>query len=405
MKRNQIALVLLLVAMAAAAEDRVLLELQSSRGAQTIGYYAPQQTDLLASAPATLKRLPASLVSPTYALIPIGPPGGGRVYHVLLDEPAGRPAVIYVDANGNGDLTDDARAEWRGSTSGGFTTWSGGAMLRLGAEGTEMEVRLALYRFDPADPSRSAYARKLFYYRDWLRRGRLELGDRGYDVILSDEPAAGDFRRSPLLLIDLNGDGLFHSSRESTSALEPFNVGGTSWEIRDLGWSGSSLRIVRSTRSAPEMTAPPDHRVGRPITPFTATDMEGHAVSFPQDFRGKVVLLDFWATWCGPCMSEMPNLVSVLGAPQPKGFEILGVSLDSSGQDAAVRSVLRQQKMSWPQIYEGGDWRTRLAVLYAVDSIPAGFLVDGDTGLILAVGGSLRGAALEQSVRKALSTK
>ena len=370
MKSTRLLAVFLFAGVAAFAQELVRLELVPARGSYAVGTYLPQQVDLLSGRPATLLRLPAALVSPSYAVIPIGPSSQGRVYHVVLDEPAGKPSVIYVDSNGNGDLTDDRAAEWKGSVAGGYTTYNGGAMLRLAAEGSEMEVHLALYRFDPADSSRTAYARKLFYYRDWVRRGQLELGGSRYQVILSDEPASGDFRGASVLLIDLNGDGVFHGSRESTQAREPFNIRGTTWEIRDMSWSGDSFRLVRSSRSVAEMIPPPDHRVGRPITSFVASDMQGRTVRFPEDYRGKVVLLDFWATWCGPCMEEMPNLVSVLRAESAKGFEILGVSLDSSGQAGAVRTVLSKQLMIWPQIYEGGAWETRLAKLYAINSIP-----------------------------------
>ncbi len=392
--------VFLSMATGAYAQELIRLELVPTRGSSAVGYYRPQQADLAADRPATLKRLPPSLSNPSYAVLPIGPPGGGQVYHVVLDEPSGKPALLYVDSNGNGDLTDDPAAEWKGSAS-----YSGGAMLRLAAEGSEMEVHLALYRFDPSAPSRKAYARKLFYYRDWVRRGTMDVGGTLYAAILSDESASGDFRSAATLLIDLNGDGEFHSSRESLQAREPFNIGGTTWEIRDMSWSGESFRLARSSRSAAEMVPPPDHRVGRRITPFVATDMRGRSVRFPEDYRGKVVLLDFWATWCGPCMTEVPNVVEVYKAQNPRGLEILGVSLDDSGQDAAVRAVLDKQGMSWPQIYEGGGWQARLAKLYAIDGIPAGFLVDGNTGLILAVSGSLRGGGLARAVQTALARK
>ncbi|MBL9133936.1 MAG: redoxin domain-containing protein [Verrucomicrobiaceae bacterium] len=139
------------------------------------------------------------------------------------------------------------------------------------------------------------------------------------------------------------------------------------------------------------------------IKPFEATSTTGAKVSFPGDYKGKVVLLDFWATWCGPCIAELPNLTKVYTDLHPKGLEVLGVSLDSAEKKDSLAAFTKDKGMTWTQICDGKGWEADLAKLYAVRGIPACFLVDGTTGKLLAKGTELRGASLRPTIEKALN--
>ena len=138
-----------------------------------------------------------------------------------------------------------------------------------------------------------------------------------------------------------------------------------------------------------------------PAFPDGTKDVAGKPLAIA-NYKGKILLVDFWATWCGPCVAEMPNVIAAYNKYHDKGFEIIGVSLDDDAANgkAALLDFTQKNKMPWVQFYDGKHWQTELAVKYGIESIPASYLLDGN-GNIIAV--SPRGPELAPAIEKALA--
>lgn len=136
--------------------------------------------------------------------------------------------------------------------------------------------------------------------------------------------------------------------------------------------------------------------VGQPFPAFSEKDLNGQPLALA-DFKGKVVLIDFWATWCGPCVAELPNVIAAYEKFHGKGFEVVGISLDKSRD--ALTDFIKENKMPWAQYFDGLGWGNKLGQQYGIQSIPATFLLDGE-GKIIAK--NLRGPALESKLAELL---
>ncbi len=126
------------------------------------------------------------------------------------------------------------------------------------------------------------------------------------------------------------------------------------------------------------------------------TDVEGEAFDL-ENYLGKVVLVDFWATWCGPCLAELPHVISTHKKYHAQGFEVVGVSLDEDIE--AMKDFCRERGMTWVQACDGTGWEGELARSFGISSIPATFLIDKD-GRVAAT--SLHGEALAEKVAELL---
>ena len=134
--------------------------------------------------------------------------------------------------------------------------------------------------------------------------------------------------------------------------------------------------------------------VGKPVTHFTQSDTSGKSIS-TKNFSGKYFLIDFWASWCGPCRKENPALVKAYRKFHPKGFEIISTSLDD--ERAKWIAAITKDSLTWNHVSDLKGWENAAAQLYAVRSIPDNFLVD-KSGTIIAK--SLRGEELDAKLEE-----
>jgi thiol-disulfide isomerase/thioredoxin len=143
--------------------------------------------------------------------------------------------------------------------------------------------------------------------------------------------------------------------------------------------------------------------VGADPLPIKTVDLSGKPLTL-DNYKGKVVMLDFWATWCPPCRGEIPNVVAAYHKYHAQGFDIVGVSLDQPNDRGPLEKFLVQNHMTWPQVYDGGYWQSALAKQYGVQAIPFSLLI-GKDGKIVAVGDSMRGPGLAPAIHAALARK
>lgn len=163
-------------------------------------------------------------------------------------------------------------------------------------------------------------------------------------------------------------------------------------EANASGLQGDLVQTFVRNYKAQQATA-----VGQMAPEINLPDTSGNPVGL-SSLRGKVVLIDFWASWCGPCRQENPNVLNLYNMYKDKGFEIFGVSLDKEA--SKWKEAIHQDGIHWVHVSDLQEWRSAGARLYAVTSIPTTFLIDRD-GKIIAR--DLRGKALADKLKEVLN--
>lgn len=318
----------------------------------------------------------------------------GDAFYGALDL-AARQHAVMIDIHDEGvELYVDALADGMTTAFSWDRLLSDNTLLasvpvRIGHEDGRVVPYRVFVMWNPYRPTVLAYC------RDAYQEGMVELGDRDVLLAVIDQDTDGryDLLEGGLLLIDSDGDGELlaaSDSHERFSLSEPFNLDGVTYQVEAMDPAGGWIRIVE----AEEPVAPkPALLPGFPAPDFAGTTLDGQELAL-SDLRGRVVVLDFWAAWCGPCVAELPTMKR-LAEMEDQGVTVLGINLDRALAD--LSDAVDEYELGYPQIFDGADGP--IGLLYRIEGIPMTYLVDPDGAI---VGRSLRGEALIEAVESLL---
>ena len=211
-----------------------------------------------------------------------------------------------------------------------------------------------------------------------------------YEAINAEKEVAtlAFIKANPTSYISLEAIKAYGGSIPDYNKVEPL-FRGLSASIKNLPAGlayAESLEIIKKTI------------VGAIAPDFTQNDPNGNPVKL-SSFRGKYVLVDFWASWCGPCRGENPNVVNAFNMYKDKGFTVLGVSLDDEKGEKNWLNAIEKDGLAWTQVSDLKGWNNEVSKAYGIRSIPQNLLIDPN-GVI--VGKNLRGPALLEKLAEIL---
>jgi len=295
-----------------------------------------------------------------------------RINTWVLDGDKEKGYLLYADLNGNGDLSDDAPLQFEHKDGKYFYLFRGTGRDPKSQETYPIAAKIEVT--NATLPGESQPRLCLRCHHTTLRRGVIRADNREIAFGL-----IGTSRNYYSALFDLNGDGQIERngwSAERYNASERYvRLGESDYEFV-IDRYGRSLTLKPLAEKLPPTAI---LRPGYPAPDFSFADLEGksHKLS---DYRGKVVLLDFWVINCGPCQIDAPRVAEAYAQLHPKGLEIIGINGDDTAE--AVKEFMGQKKMTWTQTVQE-KWEGPIHNLYRFDSWPTYYLI-GKDGTIIA---------------------
>lgn len=296
--------------------------------------------------------------------------GSDSLVTIALDESAIKDtSYIFIDKNNNEDLTDDGDPFWGDDMQ---SYWTKEELIDVNyRDGVEKAVPypVTFYRY------KNRLDDSIVAFRSGYRKGFITLQDSTYKIGLFDDDLDGlfDEPQKGAIVIDINRDGVLNGDIDSPEYFilsTSFNLQGSAYAVKEISPSGDQITLKKSDAApSPKTSLQP----GVPAPSFKIADIQGKIIDL-DEYKNKVVLIDFWATWCNPWERDLENLKTNFKRYYPRGFEIIGINLDYDLD--FLREFLGQNGITWPQISNGLGWEMPLVDVYRVSALPKNFLLD-----------------------------
>ncbi len=336
--------------------------------------------------------------NPVYGKIIIGNSPVKQNIGVVVDEADGQTPRIYIDANNNRNLTDDGSPEWTKNESGVFFKEVViRATFMVDGKAQELNLPYTVFRYRNEERKQT----RVVFQSKFARSGELKIGNNAYKIIAQTYNEQGLFLNLQEITIgiDINQDGQISKSLLSAEIFwggngggKPFNIAGETYRMARVSESGSKIVLeVSPVKVKPKNSI----LVNTPAPDFSFQTLNNKTIGL-SDLKGKVVLLDFWAIWCAPCVANLPDIKKIYNQHGRSEFEIIGISLDGGEASKTTLNDLQnfaaKEQVNWLIAFDNGGWDNAAAQTYNITGIPIHIVID-KKGIIRLIG---RGGGTEK---------